>query len=180
MPDRKEQLTTESPIPEREFIPMSSGPATETWQPDAGNERNRGSELLKQAKTATGEAYDSVAEKASTTFQEKKVGLTSGLNSIADGIRRAGDSLAQTPDQNPITEHSARYANTAAQKLQQAARYFETNDFRQMRRDTENFARRNPALFLGGAFVLGMLAARFLKSSPKSGMTSTGDSVTGF
>jgi hypothetical protein len=31
--------------------------------------------------------------------------------------------------------------------------------------DVEQFARRSPALFLGGAFALGVLAARFVKSS---------------
>ena len=30
--------------------------------------------------------------------------------------------------------------------------------------DAENWARRNPALVLGGAFALGLLASRFLKS----------------
>ena len=30
--------------------------------------------------------------------------------------------------------------------------------------DAEDWARRNPALFLGGAFALGLLASRFLKS----------------
>jgi len=168
MPNRKEQLATEKPIPEREFVPVPSSSAAGATPKVVENEQNRGSELLKQAKTATGEAYDTVAEKASTTFQEKKLGLTSGLNSIADGIRRAGDALTQTQDQNYITEYSARYADTAAQKLQQAARYFESSDFQTMRRDTEGFAKRNPAIFLGGAFVLGMLAARFLKSSPNN------------
>jgi hypothetical protein len=34
-----------------------------------------------------------------------------------------------------------------------------------MVRDAERFARRNPAAFIGGAFVLGLALARFLKSS---------------
>jgi hypothetical protein len=37
-----------------------------------------------------------------------------------------------------------------------------------MARDLEGFARRNPALFFGAAFGLGLLAARFLKSTPPS------------
>ena len=32
-------------------------------------------------------------------------------------------------------------------------------------RDVERYAREQPALFLGGAFVLGLLGARFLKST---------------
>jgi hypothetical protein len=34
-----------------------------------------------------------------------------------------------------------------------------------MIQEVERFARRQPALFLGGAFTLGLIAARFLKSS---------------
>jgi hypothetical protein len=34
--------------------------------------------------------------------------------------------------------------------------------------EVENFARRRPAMFLGGAFLLGLAATRFLKSSRQS------------
>jgi hypothetical protein len=36
---------------------------------------------------------------------------------------------------------------------------------REIMHETQRFARRNPALFLGGSFVLGLLGARFLKTS---------------
>ena len=36
-----------------------------------------------------------------------------------------------------------------------------------MREDLENLARRQPALMLGGALVLGLIGARFLKSSQR-------------
>jgi len=35
--------------------------------------------------------------------------------------------------------------------------------------DVEQFARRQPALFLGGALILGAVAARLLKASPAGG-----------
>ena len=34
--------------------------------------------------------------------------------------------------------------------------------------DVEAFARREPAMFIGGAIAIGLLAARFLKSSRRS------------
>jgi hypothetical protein len=171
MPNRKDQLTTEKPLGDIDFVPMPSTSSTNLGQAAPAFERNRGSELLDQAKTAAGEAYESVAEKATSSLEEKKASLSGGLNTIADSVRRAGDSLAETQESNYLTEYSARYAKTAAQKLQQAARYFETSDLSTMRRDAENFARRNPAVFLGGAFLLGMLAARFLKSGSNGSTT---------
>ena len=38
-----------------------------------------------------------------------------------------------------------------------------------MRQDLENLARRQPALMIGGALVLGLIGARFLKSSERRG-----------
>jgi hypothetical protein len=35
--------------------------------------------------------------------------------------------------------------------------------------DVEDFARREPAVFIGGAIAIGLVAARFLKSSRRSG-----------
>jgi len=41
-----------------------------------------------------------------------------------------------------------------------------------MARDLESFARRNPALFIGAAFGVGFLVARFLKSTPPESYTA--------
>jgi hypothetical protein len=38
--------------------------------------------------------------------------------------------------------------------------------------EVENFGRRQPALLLGGAFLLGLASARFLKSSMAAGTDS--------
>jgi len=48
------------------------------------------------------------------------------------------------------------------------ADYVQQTDVRQMADRVESFARREPAIFLGGAFALGLLGARFLKSSRRS------------
>jgi len=45
----------------------------------------------------------------------------------------------------------------------------------QMLRDARNLARRQPALFIGGSFAVGLLAARFVKSSPRDGNDWQGD-----
>jgi hypothetical protein len=45
------------------------------------------------------------------------------------------------------------------------ANYFEQKDVRAMYHDVENFARRNPAVFIGSAVLAGFGIARFMKSS---------------
>jgi hypothetical protein len=44
-----------------------------------------------------------------------------------------------------------------------------------MRQDLENLARRQPALMIGGALVLGLIGARFLKSSERRSGGRFGD-----
>lgn len=130
------------------------------------------STLLDQAKNTAGEAYDKVAEKASMSIQERKAGVTGGLRTVAGSVRQVGQNLDQTKDKTPLADYSARYANKAADKLEQVAGYFDNRDLRAISRDIENYARRNPAIFIGTAFAVGLLAARFLKSSPTPSLTT--------
>ena len=46
-----------------------------------------------------------------------------------------------------------------------------------MRADLENLARRQPAIMIGGALVLGLIGARFLKSSKRERLTRRGDEL---
>jgi len=134
--------------------------------------------LLSQAKNTAGEAYDKVADRTVSTIEESKAGVTSGLRSVADSVRKVGDNLNTGTEKTPGSEYSARYAQTAASKIEQVAGYFENRDLRGLTRDVESYARRNPAVFIGAAFGLGLLAARFLKSSPTPSV-GTGQFSTG-
>jgi len=136
-------------------------------------------DLLAKAKSTAGEAYGTVTEKATTKLEEGKVGLSGGLSSVANSVRQVAGGLKDSPGTGAVADYSARYAETAAQKLEQAAGYFERQDLAAISRDVESFARRNTAIFLGAAFAAGVLAARFLKSSPSAneprGLLTGGD-----
>lgn len=120
-----------------------------------------------QAKETAGQAYEAVTDKAASTLDEKKTTLSDGLSTVADSLRKVGDNLGQGPAaENALADAARKYGSTAAEKLQGVAQYFEQKDVRAMARDIENYARRNPAMFIGAAFGLGLLAARFFKSSP--------------
>lgn len=120
---------------------------------------------MDQAKSTAGQAYGVAAEKATTVIDEKKGDLASGLTSVADTIRQVGSTLREADEQTGITDTAAQYGDSLAQQIEKISKYFERSDVRVMVRDVETFARRNPAVFIGGAFAVGLLAARFLKSS---------------
>jgi ElaB/YqjD/DUF883 family membrane-anchored ribosome-binding protein len=121
--------------------------------------------LLDKAKDTAGQAYEMATEHAASKLEEQKATLTSGLSSVAGSIKQVGESLREADEQTPITELTANYGERLAGGVEQLASYFEENDLRAMASDVEKFARKNPLVFLGGAFALGILAARFLKSS---------------
>lgn len=133
--------------------------------------------MLDQAKTTASDAYGSVADKAASAIDEQKAGLTGGLTTAAETVRRVSGTISEGESQNGISGYAARYTETAAQKLEEAAHYFEANDLRAMARDVEAYARRNPAIFLGAAFALGILAARFIKSGPSTSADSNSPSA---
>jgi hypothetical protein len=129
--------------------------------------------LMDQAKETAGQAYDAVTDKAANKLNEQKSTLSGGLTSVAESVRQVGENLGSSGTESGLTEAAAKYTNTAAQKLEDVAGYFETRNVREMARDLEGFARRNPAVFLGAAFGLGFIAARFLKSSTPKHDTAT-------
>lgn len=131
----------------------------------AESTKNTAKDFYDQAKDTAGQVYGTAAEKTKSTIEEQKSNLATGLTSIADSIKQVGGSLRETDEQSGITELTAKYSDTLAKQIEQVSRYFDNKDLREMARDVETFARRNPAIFIGSAFAIGLLAARFLKSS---------------
>jgi hypothetical protein len=82
-----------------------------------------------------------------------------GLHSVADALRGTREELRE---RNPLV---GDYADRAAEKLDELSEMLRTRSVDDLVSGVEKFARREPALFFGGAFALGVIAARFLKSS---------------
>ena len=125
-------------------------------------------DVLNQAKESTGavasQAYGFATQKASSVIDEQKTNLTEGLSSVADRIRQVGETLRGGEQPTGVANTAAQYTDTIAGKVEELTGYLDRRDLNGLVRDVKGLARSNPALFLGGAFTLGILAARFLKS----------------
>lgn len=106
-----------------------------------------------------------------------------GLEQVTESIRRVSMDLEGEQPQ------IANVVTTAADQAERVAEYLRTTDARQILSTVEDVARRQPLIFLGGAFVLGLAASRLLKaaggqtgSTGRSGMTSgtSGQWSTGY
>ena len=115
--------------------------------------------LFRGARLVDGLA-DTARERAAETAASRKDAAADRIGSVAGALRDAGDRLER--DETGF----GRYAQTAAEQADRLAQYLRRSDVGGMVRDAETFARRHPELFLGAAFLGGMVAARFLKSTP--------------
>ena len=104
-----------------------------------------------------------VKQKVTSRVDEQKNRAADGLGGIADVIRTAGNELRGE------NEALASYVDMASDQMRRFADQIRERGVADMMDDVSQFARRRPALFIGGAFLVGLGIARFLKSSAESG-----------
>lgn len=96
---------------------------------------------------------------AQSVLDEQKTRIADAVHGLADAFRRAANTLEQ--DRNPTV---ARYADQAASQIDRFSNTVRARDIAGLLADTEDFARRQPSLFIAGAvatgFVIGRLIAR--------------------
>jgi hypothetical protein len=165
----------------------TSGASTQTAKDDAstlGNVTNKVKGLYQtaadsQVGQAAKDALGQVKDNATTAIDDKKANLAQGLTSVADTLRQVGGTLKPAegePPANKVAELTTQYTESLSEQVEKISGYLERQDLRGLMSDLEGFARRNPAIFLGGAFALGILAARFLKSSnPNQALVRSSD-----
>lgn len=131
--------------------------ASGTQQGDAGGMKEQAKEKARQFAST---ARRQTSEKAEERFASGKQRVAEAIGQVAESLRLSTDYLNESNQ-----ARTGRYVERASDQMQRFSQYLEGADVRQILDGTERFARRQPAMFLGGAFVLGLLGARFLKSS---------------
>ncbi len=125
-------------------------------------------DILAQAGHSTGQvagqAAGQVQEQATSRLDKGKANVVEGFESVAGQIRVMGENLRKT-DQGGVARYAAQYGDVAANRLEKFSDYLSDHDVSEIVGEVESFARRNSTYFVGGAFLLGLLGARFLKSS---------------
>ena len=114
------------------------------------------------AQRVMGDAQQRTTEQVQTRLDSQKTRAAESLSGVAQSLRTTSRQLTEAP------AGLGGYVQQAADQVDSLARYLENSEVGDLVDDVEDFARRSPAAFLGGAFVLGMLGARFLKSSRRN------------
>jgi hypothetical protein len=157
---------------------LTSGSATTGRSTPSGASATSGSsqtgQVADQVKQSASQVTEQAKQTATSQLATRKDQAAQGLSAVSSSVRQMGDNLRQ----NEQTSNYAQYAHQAADQIDRFTGYLQSHDPREIMSDAENLARRNPALALGGAFALGLLASRFLKSG-MGGQSQSGSMQSG-
>ncbi|MBV9225885.1 MAG: hypothetical protein JOY85_17765 [Acidobacteriaceae bacterium] len=122
------------------------------------------SQAASQAKETASHVIDQAKDQAASQVDQGRQTLASGLGSVAQAFQSMGNRL-RNQDEGPIAQYAAEMGQAMGGQVERLANYLQGRNMQELLNDVEGFARRSPAVFLGSAFVLGLAASRFLKSS---------------
>ena len=129
-------------------------------------------QVVDQAQEKVGQVVDQAKQQTTSLLASRKDQAADTLSTVAQALRQTGQHLREQ-EQEPV----AGLADQVATRVESVSGYLHGRDVRQLVDDTEDFARQRPAVFVGGALALGVLAARFLKSSRRKATTPAGQTI---
>lgn len=129
-----------------------------------------GAEVGQQARGIAQELKQDIKGSADAYIEQGRERVTGQVGSIAQALHRVSDELRQDQNGAPV----ARVTDMIAQRLEGAADMLQNKEPRDIIRGIESFARREPALFLGGCLLAGVVISRFLKASSRHDQGSSG------
>ena len=123
-----------------------------------------GSDGMERARTAardlTSAAAETATHKVEGIFETNKAAAVSGLTAVANALRSAASDM-EGGFSGP--------AKRAADALETATHAIESRDLDALLAAGQDYARRQPTVFLGASFAAGFALARLLKASSTRG-----------
>ncbi|MDP9458328.1 MAG: hypothetical protein M3Q60_21695 [Actinomycetota bacterium] len=133
--------------------------------------KQQGQQLATQARQQASKLANQGGEQVKGQLANQKHNAAQRIAPVQTALREAAHQL-----RNQGQGSSAQYVDRATDQLERVSGYLRDTDVDEMIGEVRGFARRRPALFLGGAAALGFFASRFLKSSSLEQDASRGES----
>lgn len=131
--------------------------------------KEKASELKQEVHAATEQAKDQVRSAAT----HQKDAAARQMDGFAHALMAASDDLRGRGQ-----EFAAEYVREAASGLERASEAVREHDLDEIIANVEDFARRQPVAFLGGAVVAGFGIARLMRSSADRGRSRAAGPVS--
>jgi len=142
----------------------SSGGLADQAQAKAG-------QVVDQAQGAAGQVAEQAKQQATSQLESQKRRAVDSLVTVAQALRQTGEQLEQQ-EQGAV----GGYIEQAAERVERVTNHLRSHDVPELLAQTQDFARRQPGLFVAGALALGFLGARFLMSSGQRAAQQRGPS----
>jgi hypothetical protein len=129
--------------------------------PNGKSDRSEAS-VLREAKDAASHLMTEAKEEVQNRAYSQKERAAESLSGVAHALRGTKQELDEK------APGFGMVADKAADAVERVSDLIRNRDIADVVQGVERFARREPALFIGGAIALGLVAGRFLRSSPHS------------
>jgi len=126
----------------------------------AGQVSDTVSEVMDQAQHTARQVSAQAKQGATSRLESQKERAVDSLITVAQALRQTGQHLHEQ-DQGTV----GTYVEKAAERVEGLTNHLRSHDVPELLADTQAFARRRPAMFLGAAIALGFAGARFLMTS---------------
>lgn len=122
------------------------------------------SQVQESGRDIANKGLQAISEKTRSATDGYKSEITSGLHTLADGLRQTSSSFRTNGEENTLASAGARYIGDLAEKIESVSGYFERKDATALLQDVRGFAKRNPTVFVGSAFAVGFALSRVIRS----------------
>jgi vacuolar-type H+-ATPase subunit H len=136
----------------------TENPTTSAQEANIVQEKPR--QTVEQAKQDAREIADRAQAHAKSMLDEQKHAAAGQVDGFAKALRKTSEQL-NAQDQGPV----AHYVERAAESLDNLSATLRDQDISSLVTQVQDYAKRQPVVFMGGAIAAGFLVARFLKSS---------------
>jgi len=153
---------------EKKDVPNTFGGSKENAEKDANlpltqQVKDQALEIAHVTQQKASDLAGQVQNQVTAKLTDQKGVASEALKQVAEAVRQAGEGLRG--QQQPAL---GGYADSASEALHKVSDYLNQNDLPTITRDVETAARQRPALFLGGAFLMGLFIGRLVRSSGRN------------
>ena len=136
--------------------------------------KQQGQQLAQQARQQASDLAHRGGEQVKSQLETQKHQAAQRITPVQMALRETAQQLRKQ-GQAPV----AQYADQASDQVEKFSGYLRETSVDEITDEVRGFARSRPALFLGGAALLGFLGTRFLKSSSQ-GASADGSANGGY
>ncbi|RUR33280.1 hypothetical protein ELY33_02680 [Vreelandella andesensis] len=126
--------------------------------------------LKQKGQESVEELKDAAQQQAESAFAKQRESAAEQTKIVGAVLQKAADEFDR--QKQPFCSRQVRKLAQTADRFSQTMR---EKDLRSVCKEAENYGRKEPALFIGGAIAAGFLVTRFLRSSSSHSHTANSD-----